>query len=117
MTDKEITNLKRSLPLYYRDMTNEQIILSKELAWRNYCNSCIIYGEQYHIVREGRLVLNGSTRLTYFYYQGNEIITPKRALEIFYEQVQSIKEKTVISRGVYTDSDGCTYNSIKWIDD
>jgi hypothetical protein len=117
MTQREIDTLKKSLPHRFKDMTEEQIILYNELSWRDYCNSCITYGEEYYIVKNGVFVLNGRTRLTYLYCQGKEVITPQRAMEIFNEQVQSFREKAVISRGVYADSEGCSYNSVKWIDD
>ena len=116
MKPQEIDALKQTLPTYYKDMTDEQLKLDYELSWRDYCNSCLIYGQEYLIVKNGQFVYKpqGWSVYSYLKHNGKIIITDERALEIFYEQQADFKQNCKVYRGVYTDSDGCSYNSVDW---
>lgn len=116
MTPQEIDNLKKTLPYYYKDMTDEQLVLDFELSWRSYCNSCLIYGQSYLIEQNGKLVYKrqGWSCYDYFTHNKKEIISKERALEIFNEQREDFLKNCKVHKGVYTDSEGCSYNSVDW---
>lgn len=80
-----------------------------ELRYRRMIICCVCYGEEYHIYSD-RTKEWGRTGLEY----GVEKFGEQRAMEIFRDQQQFMKEHATIQKGVYTDHEGCTYNSIAW---
>ena len=84
------------------ELEKDEQVLS-ELRFRNWCNSCLTYGCTWHFEKEE---LSGSTLDLYE-------LTLDRALEIIEQQKERFKDAKVL-HDVYTDSDGCTYNSVIW---
>lgn len=115
MTDKEIQKLKDTLPNYvgcFKDMTTEQKVLRAELAFRRMVNSCLIYGEEYHIMEDG--VLNPKLKQGVYPYI-NEFLSEERAMELYAEQKESFK-KAVVRDSSYVDGEGVTYKTCDWGD-
>lgn len=114
MTEKQITALKNTLPPCSKQ-TDEQKHLAKELRCRTMINSIMIYGNINSPYNEKtgefdyylRDYVNGSE----FFHLGKE-----RVLELVREQQEDFKHAKV-RRSVYTDGEGCTYNSCDWADD
>lgn len=118
MTDKQIQTLKDTLPKgigSWQQMTHEQRVLCRELALREYINSCLIYNSEYHIIKDGQLnpELKGTTWAPAYI---NDYVSEERAMELYHEQKESFKKATV-KVGVFTDFEGCTYNSCVWGDE
>ena len=80
-----------------------------ELSYREMIVCCVCYGEEYNIYSEKRKEW-GRTGIEY----GLEKFGEQKALEIFRDQCAFMKEHATIHWGVYTDYEGCTYNSITW---
>ena len=118
MTDKQIEKLRDSLRgKMFKDMSKEEYILYHELSWRSFVNSCLIYDQEYHIVdKEGNLAIKPND---YVYSRYNLYIKPigeERAMELYREQKKAFARAKVI-KNVATDSEGVSYNSVKWEDD
>lgn len=120
MTDKQIEKLQDSLRgKMFKDMTKEEYTLYHELSWRSYINSCLTYGQEYLIVDE-----NGNLAVKKTNYWGGmsqyelyiKPIGEERAMELYREQKDTFARAKVI-KNVYTDSEGVSYNSVKWTDD
>lgn len=88
--------------------TEEQRELD-ELAYRKMIICCVCYGEEYDIYSE-RTQSWGDTGFKY----GVSKLGFDKALEVFRDQVNYMREHAKIHHGVYTDYEGCTYNSIEW---
>lgn len=118
MTPKQIESLRKPLrTLKTSEMTDKEKTLYRELAWREYVNSCLAYDEEHYLLSE-----NGTLSPSLYkwgtantYYIGTEI-PEQRAIEIINEQKETFKHAT-IHRGVYTDHEGCTYNSVTFNDE
>ena len=96
----------------YNTLTSEQKYEYNELVFRRYINSCIIYKQEYLVVKNGFVSMNKDTKNLYcrgeYFNIGDE-----RILEIFNEQKETFK-KANINVGVHTDSEGVSYNSVNW---
>ena len=102
MTWKQIEALRKSLPIHYCDMTDEQYKLDKEIWCREMINSCLIYWTNF---------LNS-------HYKDKHIkeLWEERVKELYEEQLKDFKQ-AIVSHCVGVDWEGCTYNSIKWADE
>lgn len=100
MNSKEIERLRATIPCYvgcYNDMSEEQKQLDKELSLREMIMSCLTYGTD---------IYNSHYTLDYKDKVGEE-----RFYEILKEQETYFKEHCRVEYNVYTDNEGCTYNS------
>lgn len=109
MTGKEIDKVKSTDN--YR--TDEQ--LRKEIFCREMINSIMIYdGINAVYEKDGKLnkyLQKYANKWQDFYYIGEE-----RVRELIKEQQEDFK-KAVVQVGVYTDYEGCTYNTCVWADE
>ena len=106
MTGKEIKKIRTEIPRFRNgvacNLTAEQKQLHRELDCREIINSCLFYGSNF---------LESRYSETYIKELGE-----KRVLELFNEQKADF-DKAIVFHNVYKDSEGCTYNSIKWEDE
>lgn len=124
LTDKEIENARKELhrkaqaraekagrpglymlhelwPYYTPAMKRQD----RELDCREMINSCLAYGMIYSFYRDGQLVGYAEN---YVFSIGEE-----RVMELLRAQQERFRTATVHA-GVYTDAEGCSYNSITW---
>lgn len=90
--------------------TEEDKTEMKELSFRSWVNSCLIYGCDWKLEAEELNSYDsciGKSTLTLYEVELD------RALEIVEEQKERFKAAKV-NHNVYTDSEGCTYNSVNW---
>ena len=119
MTRKEIEKAKTTLPKgwdAWKDATPEQKNLERELAWREYVNSCLAYGQFSQVIEDCKLspkLYRWGTANTY--HIGEELSIP-RAIELALEQKADFAKAKVYTN-VYTDHEGCSYNSVVWHDE
>lgn len=97
-------NMCELWPYYDQDMRTRE----EELCCREMVISCVCYGTEYNFYDEKERQW-GRYGLDYAETLGDD-----RALEIFREQRDYMKEHADIKHNVHTDYEGCTYNSIKW---
>ena len=112
MTDKQIRDAKCKLP-QWRDMTDNQKQEYAELACRDMINSILIYGSK-PVKDDGSL----DRYLSMYYKKGESTmyyIGEKRVRNLIEEQKKDFAKATV-TVGVYTDHEGCSYNSCNWGD-
>ena len=108
MTRKEMEKLKKTLPKWENGKppvyTEEQKMLKEKL----YCIEMI----------DSILIYNGSKGIFDNKYLQEYIYTLglKTVAELVIEQVKDIERATIL-RGVHTDNEGLTYNSIIWADE
>lgn len=116
MTQREIDLAKATLPrpcsIPWEDWTDEQHRLDAELSCREMINSCLVY--------EG---INGFWREHEWRFGDKSYAAPhvralglERVKELVAEQEADFA-KAKVSRDVFTDSEGVTYNSIRWDDE
>lgn len=130
MTRKQIENLRRSLGDPFRkNMTEEQIQLDKEISCREMINSILIYeyrpgqttyisfnnGVKKETPIEQRII---DDRYMKKYSEGDSYfaIGRDRVLELIKEQLADFS-KAIVGHNVYTDFEGCSYNTCKWADE
>ena len=114
MTNKQIRAAKDSLPRL-RDMNEEQEKIYRELSCREMINSIMIYGNINSPYNEKTGKLDYYL-LDYAKDSGFYGIGKQRVLELVREQ-QADFAKANVNYGVYTDGEGCTYNSCNWGDE
>lgn len=106
MTDKEIEKIRKEIPRFENGkpckLTEEQILLHKELDCRDMINSCLCYGYEF---------IESSYSESYIKELGKE-----KVIEIYNEQKADF-DKAMVFHNVYEDSEGVSYNSIKWEDE
>lgn len=101
MTDNEIKDVQRNnkygTPAYY------------EAQCRSMINSILAYGFD----RDAEYVLSREENSYHNYLKDYiEKLGREKVLQFIKEQIDDIKE---IRECVYTDNEGCTYNSIVWV--
>lgn len=114
MTQKEINAVKKTLPsrFEYRTWTEEQKRLDWELSCRDMINSCLVYsGIRAFWERCEWRTGDKSYADPYVRALGR-----KRVEELVAEQEADFA-KAKVFRDVYTDSEGVSYNSIRWGDE
>lgn len=108
MTRKELEKLKKSLPKWENGKppvyTEEQKLLREKISCINMIDSILIY--------------NGSKDIFNNRYLKDHIkeLGLKTVAELVIGQVEDMA-KSKILRGVYTDCEGLSYNSIIWYDE
>ena len=102
MTGKQIEAAKKSLPRF-NDRTTKNIRTADELSCREMINSCLIYGDPTAFYDESTGEFQEYAQ-SYVKDLGAE--TVKRLWD---EQLADFAKATVVF-GVYTDSEGCSYN-------
>ncbi len=106
MTGKQIEKIRNEIPQFENGipckLTPEQKLLHRELDCRDMINSCLIYGTKFL-----------ETRYSEKYIKK---LGEKRVLELYNEQKADF-DKAVVFHNVYEDSEGISYNSIKWEDE
>lgn len=127
MTDKQIQAVKDRLnEKYYGDephlpcnlkqrWTKKDKQLDKELSCREMINSCLIYGDDPFRKIEKWWYGHGYCERSYMSDYEDEL-GKERVKQLYEEQKFDISQAT-IHRGVHTDSEGLTYNSITWADE
>ena len=116
MTPKEIDAARK--PFYHKlftEMTEGERRLYHELAWREYINSCLTYGQLHKAITQD----NRIDKMIYRYgtdktYSIGEWISEERAVEIAREQESDFNARATVYHNTYTDHEGCTYNSVSW---
>lgn len=106
MTGKQIEKIRNEIPQFENGipckLTPEQKLLHRELDCRDMINSCLIYGTKFL-----------ETRYSEKYIKK---LGEKRVLELYNEQKADF-DKAIVFHNVYEDSEGISYNSIKWEDE
>ncbi len=97
-------NLGEVWPYY----TDEMKTKYEELWCRDMIISCVCYSTEYNFYDEKQKKF-GEYGLRYA-----EKLGDKRALEIFYDQKEFMKNHATIHTAVGTDCEGVSYNSITW---
>ena len=108
LSEKEIDEIRRSLPNSFKDMTDEQKQIWKELSLRGMVMSCLVYDEDIHT----STVMNAVSKYykqpyvnEYYDTLGKDVTE-----EIIKQQTEYFNKGKVI-KDVGTDSDGLSYNS------
>ena len=113
MTDRQMDLIRKQLParsqVPWKDWTEEQKQLEKELSCIDMINSILAYdwfGEDAESVmaHEEKAYKN-------YLAEYVELFGRNKVVELIQEQINSI---STIQRNVHTDSEGVTYNSIVW---
>ena len=106
MTDKEIKKIRDEIPQFENGvpckLTLEQKQLHRELDCRDMINSCLCYGQNFIESRYSN---------PYIKELGKE-----RVLELYNEQKADF-DKAKVLYNVGKDSEGTTYNSVRWADE
>ena len=111
MTQKQIDKARAELPTNWHEMTPEQRKTREELFCREMINSCLAYGQAQSSF------YNPETKEFGYYAQDYiEELGKRTVIRLFNEQCDSFS-RAVVKQGVYTDSEGCSYNSVMWQDD
>lgn len=116
MTQKEIDRERKSLPAIsvtpFRDWSDEDKKTYDELTARDMINSCLCYGG-----------IEGFWKECSWRYGDKSYAAPyirklgrERVEQLVNEQIADFKKAKVLY-DVYTDSEGCSYNTIVWADD
>lgn len=113
MTEKQIRQAYNNLPIY-SEMTPQQKKLYAELSCRELINSIMIYNGINAPYDKETDTLNEylkEEKTNSLFYLPRE-----RIIELIKEQQEDFKN-AVVKTNVYTDFEGCTYNSCIWADD
>lgn len=108
LSEKEIDEIRRSLPNSFKDMTDEQKQIWEELSLRGMVMSCLIYGEDIHTSTNINAVSKYYKQpyVNEYYDTLGKDVTE----EIIKQQTDYFNRGKVI-KDVGTDSDGLSYNS------
>ncbi len=111
MTRQQIEEAKQTLPRFLEKHTPQQIQLRDELACREMINSCLIYGSARYDFYDPTTRQFGQYAQRYVKQLGGKAVA-----RLYNEQVEDFSKATV-HHGVYTDNEGCSYNSCVWADE
>lgn len=108
MTRKELNRLKKSFPKWENGrppvLTEEQKLLREKISCIEMIDSILIYNGSKDIFSNRYLK-------DYIYLLGIKTVA-----ELVIGQVEDIAKSTIL-RGVHTDNEGLSYNSIIWYDE
>lgn len=116
MTEKQIRNAWDALPKSlgsYEKMTTEQKKEYAELSCRDMINSIMIYESIDSPYNEKEDKLDKYLEDRHKDKSSMFYVPRDRIIELVREQQEDFKKAKVI-HGVYTDHEGCTYNSCIW---
>ena len=111
MTGKQIEKAQKALPGFMKPMTQQQHRQYDELSCRNMINSCLIYGSARHSFYDPKTGQFGEYAKAYIKKLDEETV-----IRLYNEQAADFS-KAIVKYGVYTDIEGCTYNSCIWKDE
>ena len=105
MTRKQIEQARMDLPplMYWDEYSEAQKQLSNELSCREMINSCLCYETSFV----------GSPYENDFI----EMLGKQTVDRLYAEQCGDFFTKALVKKGVYTDSEGLSYNSVMWDDE
>jgi hypothetical protein len=118
MTGKQIRLAMDAIPhgiKSYHSETKQQKREYAELSCREMINSIMIYGNINSPYNEKEDKLNNYLEERW-QERGMFYVPRKRIIELVKEQ-QADFAKAVVKSGVYTDYEGCTYNTCVWADE
>lgn len=110
MTGKQIEAARKALSGSFSNMTPKQRQQYDELSCREMINSCLVYGEGYDFYDSNSGKFGPAAE------RHVKQLGEKTALRLFKEQVDDFS-KAIVHYGVFTDDEGCTYNSCTWADE
>lgn len=118
MTDRQIKEAMKTIPHWskYDSMTKEQQRIHNELSCREMINSIMIYGSINSPYNQKDDILHDYLQERCEHENSMFFVPRTRIIELVKEQQNDIR-KAVVTPCVYTDSEGCTYNSCKWGDE
>ena len=119
MTEKEIKAAMDKIPHGYKaynTATEEQKREYAELSCREMINSIMIYGNVNSPYNEEEDKLDKYLEDRWKDKDSMFYVPRQRIIELVKEQQEDFK-KAIVRVGVYTDSEGCTYNSCVWGDE
>ena len=105
MTSRQIDKRQSELQRIAK-RTDEEELEYREMWFREMINSCLTYGGPYGI-HDGKEW--GHYGKKYAQELGEE-----RAMKVWKEQRDFFYAHAIISSGMFTDSEGCSYNSVSW---
>lgn len=109
MNDKQIESTKSELlKKHFNEMSKDEYALYKEMCMRDMIISIYCYDglQRLEECAEGDWDMYLLDYVTFF--------GDVRAKEILNDQTKYMVEHAKVHRNVYTDCEGCTYNSIEW---
>ena len=116
MTQREIDAAKATLPrlcsIPWKDWTDEQRRLYEELSCREMINSCLVYEGIDGFWRECEWRFGDKS----YAASHVRVLGLERVKELVAEQEADFA-KAKVARDVFTDSEGVTYNSVRWGDE
>ncbi|MCD7794703.1 MAG: hypothetical protein LUC96_10365 [Alistipes sp.] len=111
MTEKQIEAAIKALPRLLEPRTPAQSRQLEELSCREMINSCLIYHSARYDFYDPKTKEFGRYAKDYVESLGEETV-----VRLYNEQAEDFS-KAIVRHGVYTDSEGCTYNSCTWADE
>lgn len=116
MTDRQIELIRKQLPartqVPWREWTEEQKQIDRELDCVSMINSILAYGG-FGFDAE-TVMQREENRYHNYLAEYVKLFGRDKVVELIQGQINSIKH---INSNVHTDSEGCTYNSIVWVDE
>ena len=113
MTDKQMDLIRKQLPartrVPWKDWTEEQKQIDRELSCISTINSILAYGG---LGYDAETIMKREEE-SYHNYLADyvKLFGRKKVIELIQGQINSIER---IAYNVATDSEGCSYNSIIW---
>ena len=94
--------------------TKEDEVLEEELSCRGMINSILIYGNS---TDEGSYSYDRYLKPYTIKGTWHDGLIPKKRLNKLIAEQKADFAKAVVRTNVYTDSEGCSYNSCRWADE
>lgn len=116
MTGKQIETREREIRDAIKARNNDEFMASskyatedeekelQEIATRRMVNSIVCYG--------GLKV--GEYDREHYFTREDKVLGKERVNQIIADQIEFFRNHAKVHSGVYTDSEGCSYNSIEW---
>lgn len=94
-----------------QEHTPQQSRLRKELDCREMINCCLIYGSARYNFYDPATKRFGQYAERYVKQLGEKAVA-----RLYNEQAEDFA-KAIVHHGIFTDEEGCTYNSCTWADE
>lgn len=109
MNREEIREQEQSLRRL-KTLTKEQELELEELSLRSMIMSCLVYGEDIFT----SVCINACSEYYHKPYADEyiDILGYDRVMRVYNDQKHYFDTKCKVNKGVYTDSEGVTYNSL-----
>ena len=113
MTDKQMGLIRKQLPartqVPWKDWTEEQKKIDRELSCIEMINSILAYGG---LGFDAETIMKQEEKSYHNYLDDYvEAFGREKIIELIQEQINSIER---IAYNIHTDSEGCSYNAIIW---